>query len=441
MIEHTFAPTESFRDPVHGFIRVSKRERTIINRPEMQRLRRIHQLGPGCLIYHGAEHSRFGHALGVMEVASRLFDAIELKRPEALGADQTARKRTRQLLRLAALLHDVGHAPFSHSTEEIMPVGPDNRPYEHVDYTCAIIESEGMAQAIQIGFGEMGISAQMVSRLIEGSAALGDEGVLLHQLIAGELDADRMDYLARDSMYCGVIYGSYDVHRLLDTVTVAKWGKSRWLLAVESGGKYALEAFLLARYYMFLQVYLHDVRRFYDIALARFLASLLPGGRYPPPTQVEQYLGYDDLAIWQLARGRAAEGDAWGNVLWNRAHWRTIAETEPHPPPELVLKWRDARESIERQFNEAVIFDDAVSAAYRARQYGPYDTESAEEEGKYPILVAEEGKPDGLPIERISRIVQNLNAHIILLRLYAHPDRESDVKAAWNAAYGAGGAR
>lgn len=433
MLEHPFQLGEAFRDPVHGFIRVSKQERCIIDRPEVQRLRRIHQLGPGYFVYHGAEHSRFGHSLGTLEIATRLFEVIHRKRPGALGAKSKI-ARNWQLVRLAALLHDVGHPPFSHATEDTMPRDGTGRPYEHEDYTCAAIRSPEMAKAMEDQFGGVGITADMVANLIERPQELGQEGVLLHQLISSELDADRMDFLVRDSIYAGVEYGRFDIDRLLDTITVARRGKSPWLLGVETGGIFALEAFLLARYYMYIQVYLHDVRRFYNIALNSFLKSSLPGGTYPTPQQLNEYLEYDDLTVLQEVRERAKEGDCWAKVLWSRGHWKTVGETEPLPAPDEVLAWARAKEKLEDRFGDAVIFEDATAQPHQQYRFDPADLRPAEEENKYPILVVQEGQTSGLPIDRKSPMLQNLGAwKIILMRLYARPDKEDEVKAAWQA--------
>jgi HD superfamily phosphohydrolase len=422
---------------VHGFIRVSKQERCIIDRPEVQRLRRIHQLGPGYFIYHGAEHSRFGHSLGTLEIATRLFEVIHRKRPEALGENDEQITRNWQLVRLAALVHDVGHPPFSHATEDVMPRDQAERPYRHEDYTCAVLRSPEMAREIDEQFGSMGISAHMVASLMEFPQELGAEGVLLKQLISSELDADRMDYLVRDSMYAGVEYGRFDIDRLLETVAVARWSQSPWLLAVETGGLFALEAFLLARYYMYIQVYLHDVRRFYDITLMHFLKGMLPNGVYPPPEQLSDYLDYDDLYVLQEAKKGAAQGNSWADVLWNRNHWRTVAETGPLPATRDAVAWLRAEQQLESQFGDALVFDDATGQPYQRLQFGPYDLKTVEEEGKSPILVVQEGESSGVPVDRRSPMVQNLGAwKIILMRLYARPDKEDEVKTAWQALFG-----
>jgi len=422
---------------VHGFIRVSKQERCIIDRPEVQRLRRIHQLGPGYFVYHGAEHSRFGHLLGTLEIATRLFEVIHRKRPESLGDDDEQITRNWQLVRLAALLHDVGHSPFSHATEDIMPRDEGGRPFAHEDYTSAVIRSAEVAGQINELFGGIGITADMVANLVQRPEQLGEEGVLLRQLVSSELDADRMDYLVRDCLYCGVMYGRYDTDRLLETATVAKWRGSPWRLAIEAGGMFALEAFLLARYYMYIQVYLHDVRRFYDTALTRFLKNILPGGVYPAPESLSSYLEYDDLKVMQDARKSASGGDMWGNVLWNRGHWRTVAETEPHPGSTRVRAWSQAQAELESQFHDEVIFDDARAQAYHPYPVLKREQEEDEQEDRFPILVVKEGEVKGEPVEYNSTMIKNLDPEgIMLMRMYARPDKEDEVKAAWQALFG-----
>lgn len=319
-----------------------------------------------------------------------------------------------------------------------MPTNPDTgRSYRHEDYTSAIIRCTGIAGTIERTFGSLGISAELVAALLERPAELGEEGVLLSQLVSGQLDADRMDYLTRDSLYAGVVYGRFDIERLLDTITVARWEDSPWLLAVETGGLFALEALLLARYYMYIQVYLHDGRRFFDHALSRFLSSVLPHGTYSSPQEIDQYLSYDDLWLLEKARDRAKAGDEWATALWHRKPWKTVDQTEPHPDSARVLAWFWARRRLEAEFKEGVIFDDAEKQAYHRLQLGPYPLLTAEQEGNFPILVVEQGEMGGTPVESKSTMVRNLDAErIVLMRLYARADMLSDVKRAWEESYG-----
>jgi len=197
----------TLRDPIHGFIRADALEHALINSRPLQRLRFIHQLGFTYLVFPGAEHTRFSHVLGAMELAGKVYDALAGKAPDLLDPDP--RSRDRRVVRIAALVHDIGHAPFSHSAEDLFDEGID-----HEEMTRRLLEID----EIQSMFDEHGdgITAADVQTLLAG-ATEGRER-LLSQIISGELDVDKMDYLLRDSLYCGVRYGSYDLPRLLDTM-------------------------------------------------------------------------------------------------------------------------------------------------------------------------------------------------------------------------------
>lgn len=439
IIERPFVLDQSFRDPVHNFIRLSTEERRIVDTFVFQRLRRIHQLGPTFLVYHGAEHSRFGHGLGTMDVATRMFETIERKEPKALGSNSTDRKSNWQLVRLAALLHDVGHAPFSHATEAVMPKEKQSgRHLRHEKYTVALIcHNEELAGKINDTFGPLGITPERVAAVIDSPGDLGPEGVVLNQIVSGELDADRMDYLARDSLFTGATYGRYDLGRLLDTITVARWGSSPWMLAVEQGGVFAVEQLLLARYYMFVQVYLHDVRRFFDFALNRFLESVLPDGHYPDTSQLDAYLAFDDQRLLEEAKSRI-ETDEWARIICTRAPWKTLDETHPHPNNSAVRSWSLAQGRMEAEFGEAVLFDDAEKQAYHLLEVGPYtSTEANDGEGPAPVLVKKEGSDRAVPVEEESTMIQNLaRTPIMMMRLYARPDKVDEIEARWEEIHG-----
>ncbi|MEM7050858.1 MAG: HD domain-containing protein [Acidobacteriota bacterium] len=180
----------SLRDPVHGFIRADSLEAALIDSAPLQRLRSIRQLGLTHLVFPGAEHSRFSHALGAMELAGRAYDSLAAKSGGRLPESRTCRER--RLVRAAALLHDIGHAPFSHSAEELFEEGID-----HEEMTRRLLRLD----ELQVPFERHGdgLTAADVDELLAGR---GDP--LLGQIISGELDVDKMDYLLRDSLFCGV---------------------------------------------------------------------------------------------------------------------------------------------------------------------------------------------------------------------------------------------
>lgn len=202
------------RDPIFGFITIDEWEREIINHRVFQRLRRIKQLAWTDMVYPGATHTRFEHSLGVMHIATQMFNSIVEKRRELLKSELNFTEdgfgRDRVLVRLASLLHDVGHGPFSHAGEELMPVNPEtNRPYKHEDYTDAIIRYL-MRDVIKNHplNDNYRISADDVADFYSGSPRVR-RSILWRGLVNSQLDADRADYLLRDSHHIGVQYGKY----------------------------------------------------------------------------------------------------------------------------------------------------------------------------------------------------------------------------------------
>ncbi|MGO9269619.1 MAG: HD domain-containing protein [Terriglobia bacterium] len=321
------------RCPVHGFIQIDDWERDIIEQPAFQRLRRIRQLAWTDLVYPGAMHTRFEHSLGVMHTATLLYDSIVSKSADLLkqelAYDQDGLGRDRRLVRLAALLHDVGHAPFSHSSEELLPRKKGLERFAHEDYSAAIIRNElrGAIEDHPLN-ANTGFKADDVAALIEGGAAAG-RAVFWRDLISGQMDADRMDYLIRDSHHIGVHYGRFDLRRLIFSLIAVPPDKENPnpRLGIEEGGWHAAEALVLARYFMFTQVYFHKTRVAYDVHLRGAMKEILPGALFPKPagTGLKEFLKWDDWRVVGLiGRGRAGEH---GRRIVERNHYRKIYHT------------------------------------------------------------------------------------------------------------------
>ena len=241
--------TKVLRDPIHGYIHVDlKVVWDCINAKEMQRLRRIHQLGGDFQVYHTAEHSRFSHSLGVYEIVRRMVYEIDQLR-EVLSDYEKA------VVMLAGLLHDIGHGPFSHAFEGIST-------YKHEEYTVKIImENSEIHQ----------ILAACDARLPEDVASIiqyRHAKECMNQLVSGQLDADRMDYLLRDAYFTGTSYGKFDLERILRTIRV-KNGR----IVVKASGIHSVEDYIMARYHMYWQVYLHPVARSYETLLSILFAG------------------------------------------------------------------------------------------------------------------------------------------------------------------------
>jgi len=290
MIKHV----HEIRDPIHVFIRLDSDERKVVDSPAFQRLRNIHQLAMTYLVYPGATHRRFEHSLGVMELASRVFDVItkEPIHPDVRNIIPAGDQKAywRRVLRMAALCHDLGHLPFSHAAEkELLPEG-----WDHERITAEIIRSPEMQEIWQEMLTpplkendiiKIALGPKDASKL---DLEFSDWETILSEIIVGDtFGVDRMDYLLRDSLHTGVAYGKFDHYRLIDTLRILPKGEDKNnskepTLGLSSGGLNSAEALLWARYFMFSQVYCHPIRRIYDIHLCDFLQNWLEDGRFSP---------------------------------------------------------------------------------------------------------------------------------------------------------------
>jgi HD superfamily phosphohydrolase len=230
------------RDTIHGVITLDMGEAAdrliwaLVNTPEFQRLRRIRQLGLTNLVYQGAEHTRFAHSIGVMYLTGKILDQLA-KRTEISAEEKLC-------TRAAALLHDIGHGPFSHVSEMVLGVS-------HELWTRRIIASEGTAVNRVLREHSPDLP-QHICDLLEHRT----EPRFLSRVISGQLDADRLDYLLRDSTMTGVKYGVFDLERLILGLEVCRdEGMDTLLVGVK--GFHPTEAYLLARYHMYRQVYFH----------------------------------------------------------------------------------------------------------------------------------------------------------------------------------------
>ena len=246
-----------FRDAIYGFITPTDTELKIINTPVFQRLRRIRQLAMAYLVYPGANHTRFEHSLGVYHVARLIADKL-------LPGDSNDERR--RLVRLAALLHDIGHGPFSHASEDILnkfasiPSNSKDVNSIHELITTRLIENDkGLSDLLSPQ------DKENVIGLLKGTKV---DLTLMKHIVSGPLDADKMDYLLRDSHFCGVKYGVFDLDRVINTIDSYKDGDDRDI-SINYDGINSLEQFVLAKYYMITQVYFHKVRRVSDAMIVR----------------------------------------------------------------------------------------------------------------------------------------------------------------------------
>lgn len=313
-----------FRDPVHDLIHfdmAEPRERLLlelIDTPEFQRLRRIRQLGLASMAYPGAEHTRYSHCLGCAHLARRMLGelgkSIELDPGEAFACV------------CAALLHDLGHGPFSHIMERFL-----NIPHE--ERTVEIIESEDSA-VNRILRGYDASLPRHVARLVHGDGSAG----IYALVISSQLDADRMDYLLRDSLMTGVKYGIYDLERILKMLRVDGTGRR---IVMDCKSLMAVEKYLQSRYHMYRQVYFHKTVTAAEAMLASLLrraAALAMHGQLNDPIlgklllrprslTIAEYLDLDDATLMSWIKAWARSDDAILSDLASRLLSRRLFKT------------------------------------------------------------------------------------------------------------------
>ncbi|RQW18912.1 HD domain-containing protein [Bacillus sp. C1-1] len=316
-----------FKDPVHRYIHVQdKLLWDLIGTSEFQRLRRVRQLGTTSFTFHGAEHSRFNHSLGVYEIMRRLITNFSDK---PMWNDED-----RLLALSAALLHDIGHGPFSHSFEKVFDT-------DHEEWTRLIIlgdtEVNEVLRHVHADF------PKEVAAVIEKTSA----NKLVTSMISSQIDADRMDYLLRDAYYTGVSYGQFDLERILRVMR--PMGDQ---VVVKASGMHAVEDYIMSRYQMYWQVYFHPVTRSSEVILSKILkrVKVLHEEGYPfkqPPHHfesifsnamtIEDYLQLDESVMHYYFQCWQKEDDPILEDLCHRfLNRRLFAYVECHPNERLT---------------------------------------------------------------------------------------------------------
>ncbi|WP_339275462.1 HD domain-containing protein [Paenibacillus sp. FSL W8-0426] len=301
-MEQRLTEEKVFKDPVHNYIHVQDPIIwQLINTPEFQRLRRIRQLGTSYLTFHGAEHSRFSHSLGVYEITRKIISQFERSHYPDWP------KEEKIVALCAALLHDLGHGPFSHSIEEAFDM-------HHEDWTCRIILGDTEVGAILRRYASD--FPEKVASVIQKTY---DKPIVVN-LITSPLDADRMDYLLRDAYFTGVNYGTIDLDRILRMLR-----PYHGRIVVKESGMHAVEDYLMSRYQMYWQIYFHPVTRSSEIILRqifkrakqlmkqnfnfRFMLDPLPQ-LFEGSLSVKEYLQLDEALIQTAFMQWRQENDA-----------------------------------------------------------------------------------------------------------------------------------
>ncbi len=310
------------RDPVHGSIQILDEEIPLIEHPFFQRLRGVKQLGLSEYAFPGASHTRYLHSVGVMSVATKAFEKI-FATELATSHHKSEFQRLKFTVRLAGMLHDIGHAPLSHATESVMPnvdklklssrylnldkTQNKKRHANHEDYTLKSITDSSFSDSFKLVEKSFGVKKECVADLISGNTVDPDYFTIgkvnyfpvLHQLVSSELDCDRMDYLLRDSYFCGVSYGDFDLDWILDNLRVCTIDSMAYL-GISERAIPSFDDFLLSRYHMFLMVYFHYRAVCLEKLLEKYFAQ--SAHEYKIPHDIEEYRKHDDSYLMNILR-------------------------------------------------------------------------------------------------------------------------------------------
>jgi HD superfamily phosphohydrolase len=395
------------RDGIHGLIEFNNLEKSLIDSAPFQRLRSIHQLATCYQVYPGATHKRFEHSLGVMSVADRIygslfdreiFDDVRSRIAEEISEDQKG--YWRRVVRIAALLHDLGHLPFSHAAEkELLSTG-----WNHERITAEFIRHSEVADHLR---GDRPpIEPEDVVDLawdprkraaLEPNYNLSPWKTLLNEIITGDtFGADRIDYLLRDSWHAGVEYGRFDAHRLLGGLCVVIHPENDEVaLGLDIGGIHSAEALLLARYFMYKQVYFHDVRRVYDLHLKDFLKAWLESGHFPYDwKELIKFTDHRVLAdLWAASSDSSHSLHGLAQRLVARQHFRTVYELLSTHKKKCPTVFQDLLDLVKKEFGEENVRSDI---------YPP-----KKETNNFPVVTADGGVVSSL---RVSDVIANIPA-------------------------------
>ena len=426
------------RDPIHGAIGVTARELPVLDHPFVQRLRNILQMGFSQLPFPGAVHSRYIHAVGVMHLAGRAFDSAFA---EHQFSSKETRANYRQIVRLAGLLHDVGHAPFSHCSEFAMPnlgtlnidvydaetrLKRDGHRASHEDYTIGILTKTALQDTIDEGFP---FTARHVAALISREVLVEDDFFVdrgldyrrvLSQLISSELDVDRLDYLVRDSYFSGARYGQVDVNWLINNLTLFQ-EENQVSLAMNRRAIYAFDDFMVARYHMFVMVYFHHKSVAFEEMLKRYITG--PNCSYSLPSSMDDYLWVDDVQMHAHLR---QEQDSWAQGIVQGRPWSRVLELHG-TPAQVEPQW--AADAL----NEAGIENFTAGSTGKLSRYTVFGQKREGAPSIFVIDDAIQGHREVSPLEDATAIFERYQDERRISRVYVAPknkQRAKDVIAA-----------
>lgn len=437
MSDSTISKDKEFRDPIHGFIRISKEELSIINNPIFQRLRNIKQLSFAYLVYHGAEHTRFGHSIGTMHLVEKALRKIMSNSKIFNKYDIT--EDDIKLARFATLIHDTGHFPFSHTFDGILD--------DHAKYSAELSITEFAAE-----IEKAKIDPNDVKNLILEKPPVNKP--YLSQLLSGQLDVDKFDYLLRDSYFAGVKYGVFDIDRLIDSLCII----DNQLLVLDNG-YFTAEQLIIARYHMFEQVYYHHTKRAFEEMIRKVSRYLINNENenkklcYPQPTDLrdpeirKDFVKYTDY--WFLEKMKNSDDpriQKISKLIENRIPfkiildsgnvWKQIEENDPAAGRGVILAIQEDIKYNLKNIDideDEIIFDHFRNIPYKLRPYYNIGKDNSDESNVYIYNKKIDNKK---PIEDLSIIVKQLATNVFsTMRIYIERNKKNNLMAFLNNKY------
>jgi hypothetical protein len=396
------------KDPVHGYVYITEEEKTVIDSYTVQRLHRLRQLAGAEYVYPGANHTRFEHSIGVMYLAGRVAENPYIS--------QLVNENEIATIRIAGLLHDVGHGPFSHVFEQLLEKELDKT---HEDITTWIIKHSELKDILKKkGYKPDDVSKLAVGKLHKPSKAF------LDQIISSAVDVDKQDFVVRDTHHTGAEYGFIDIFRLIHTLDVMEGN-----LAVDVGALSALESLIIARIESFKSIYFHRVGRAAQIMLALAMEKANTDLGLTDFKTPEEYLAMDDYTVWTMLKNCKKSSSIIKNLerrkLLKCAYERTFYEKDT------VVSSIFSREANRKQLQidiaetakldaEAVIIDVPTVPSV------PYHHSVFTESMEIPVFYrAQEGTKVPQRLSEISKIFETLRGFMNILRVYTdEPNRE-----------------
>jgi HD superfamily phosphohydrolase len=402
------------KDPVHGYVYVTEDEKAVIDSYPVQRLHRLRQLAGAEYVYPGANHTRFEHSVGVMYLAGRVAENPYIS--QLVSEEELA------MVRVAGLLHDVGHGPFSHVFEQLLEKELDKT---HEDITTWIIKKSELQDILK----KNGCKPDDVSKLAVGKLHRPGKA-FLDQIISSAVDVDKQDFIVRDTHHTGAEYGFIDIFRLIHTLDVMEGN-----LAVDVGALSALESLIIARIESFKSIYFHRVGRAAQIMLALAMEKANAELRLTSFRTPEEYLAMDDYTVWTKLKNCKKSSGIIRNLerrkLLKCAYERTFYEKDTVVSS--IFSRETNRKQLQADIAKAAKLDtDAVIIDVPTVPSVPYHHSVLTESMEIPVFYrTQEGRKVPQRLSEISKIFETLKGFMNILRVYTdEPNREKVSMAA-----------